>query len=298
MSWFTSRRYAASRALAGIAAQPGSFLLALALAAVGLTIPLLLATLIHSAWPLAERVPTQTEITVFTLPGTGPGELDSLKNQITRLAGVKAVRHLPRDAALADLHKRAGIVSTGQVANPLPDLVVVSLAPGLEAGAVEHLASQLRKLARVDLVALDTGWVRKLGAVGRVAAGIFGALGAAVGVLVVLVLAGSARLAASAQADELRVLRLVGATPGFMARPLAWRGALTLGLAALIAVGLVSLAVMLLRPLVVAAAGLYGAELGLDWLPWGGQAGFVGGAAALGWLIAWIATRVALHRLD
>jgi len=298
MSWFTARRYASARALAGIAAQPGSFLLALALAAVGLTIPLLLATLIHSAWPLAERLPTQTEITVFTLPGTGPGELSALKSEIARLPGVKDVRHLPRDLALANLHKRAGLASTGQANNPLPDLVVVSLVPQLDAGAVEHLASQLRKLARVDLVALDTGWVRKLGAVGRVAAGIFGALGAAVGVLVVLVLAGSARLAATAQAEELRVLRLVGATPGFMARPLAWRGALTLGLAALIAVGLVSLAVMLLRPLVTAAAGLYGTELGLDWLPWGWLAGFVVGAATLGWLIAWITTRIALHRLD
>ncbi len=298
MSWFASRRYAAHRALRGIVAEPLSFLLALALAAVAFSIPLLLATLAHSAWHLVERLPTQTEVTVFTLPGTGPGELNSLKNEISRLPGVREVKHLPRDAALADLNRRAGISSGAGGSNPLPDLVVVSLAPALDPGEVEHLATQMRKLARVDLVAIDTGWVRKLGAVARAGAAILGALGAAVLILVGLVLAGSTRLAARAQADELRVLRLVGASPGFMARPYAWRGAMTLGLAAALATGLVLLAVMAMQPTVLAAAALYGADLRLDLPPALWLAGFVGSAMVLGWAIAWIAARLSLSRLD
>ncbi|MEG2155562.1 MAG: permease-like cell division protein FtsX [Burkholderiaceae bacterium] len=297
MSWLAPRRYAASRALRGMAAEPLSFLLALALAAVGLTIPLLLATLAHSIWPMVERLPTQTELTVFTLPGTGPAELNSLKAEIGRLPGVNKVRHLPRDAALADLNQRAGIHSGPTAANALPDLVVVSLAPKLDAGAVEHLATQLRKLARVDLVAFDTGWVRKLGALARAGGAILGALGSAVAILIVLVLAGSTRLAAAANADELRVLRLVGATPGFMARPYAWRGALTLGLAAAVAIGLVVLCVMAMGPYVTAAAALYGTELRLGLLPLPWLAGLVLSAGLLGWISAALAARLSLRRL-
>lgn len=297
MSFFAPRRYAARRALRGIAAEPGGFLLALALTTVSLAIPLLLATLIHAAAPTEPRLPVQTEFTVFTLPGTGPAELDALKNAIARLPGVTEVRHLPRDAVLADLHQRAGIAGAAPGHNPLPDLIVVSLEPSLGPASAEQVAGQVRRLARVDMVALDTGWVRKLDALARVATTLLGLLGGAVAALILLVLAGSTRLAARTQIDELRVLQLVGATPGFMARPYAWRGALLMGLAAVVANGLVVLAVLALRPAVTAAASLYGLELSLVMLPWPTMVAIVASAAALGWLVAGLAARLALRRL-
>lgn len=297
MSFFSPRRYAARRALRGIAAEPGGFLLALALATAALAIPLLLATLIHALAPLEARLPVQTEFTVFTLPGSGPAELEALKTAIGRMPGVAEVRHLPRDAVLADLHRRAGIAAGAPGNNPLPDLIVASLDPTLTPAAAEQIASQVKRMARVDMVALDTGWVRKLDAVARVAAALLGLLGGAVAVLILLVLAGSTRLAARTRIDELRVLHLVGATPGFMARPYAWRGALLMGLAALLACGLVALAVLALRPAVLAAATLYALELDLAMLPWPWMAAIVAAAAALGWLVAGIAARLALRRL-
>ncbi|MEF9996258.1 MAG: hypothetical protein RR784_06735, partial [Burkholderiaceae bacterium] len=105
------------------------------------------------------------------------------------------------------------------------------------------------------------------------------------------------RLAAAANADELRVLRLVGATPGFMARPYAWRGALTLGLAAAVAIGLVVLCVMAMGPYVTAAAALYGTELRLGLLPLPWLAGLVLSAGLLGWISAALAARLSLRRL-
>ena len=46
--------------------------------------------------------------------------------------------------------------------------------------------------------------------------------------LVTLILAGTVRLHASTRADELAVLRLVGATPRFIVRPYAYSAVLTL----------------------------------------------------------------------
>ena len=77
--------------------------------------------------------------------------------------------------------------------------------------------------------------------------------------------------------DEMCTLYLIGAAPGFAARPYAWRGMVLMGTAAAAALGLSAAGIKLLQPYLDRAAAL---ELCL---------GFVAAAAVLGGLTSSLA---------
>ena len=61
--------------------------------------------------------------------------------------------------------------------------------------------------------------------------------------------------------DEMCTLYLIGAAPGFAARPYAWRGMVLMGTAAAAALGLSAAGIKLLQPYLDRAAALYGGSV-------------------------------------
>jgi cell division transport system permease protein len=174
-----------------------------------------------------------------------------------------------RESALAELARRSGLSGPlGELkANPLPDVLVVTLANGTPPATIDATAATIRKLPRVDIVQLDSAWFRKLAAIGRTGliAGSF--VGGILLLLVALILIGAVRLLASASSDETRLLRLVGADEGFVSRPYVYIGGLTLMFSAVLAIGAVALILWALNPELTELARLYAAQFGLPMLP-------------------------------
>jgi cell division transport system permease protein len=163
---------------------------------------------------------------------------------------------------------------------------------------IEKTATSIEKLNGVDLVAYDSTWVAKLEAIshGIVSLGII--MGIITLSLVVLVVAASVRLAADAQKTELNMLYLFGASTSFTIRPYAWRGVLTMGLAAVISIALSKWALDSFNQALLAIGQQYGTTISVNLLPIEFNIAFVAFCAVLGGLVASIMTQRAIARIE
>lgn len=259
MNFWSPRAYALRRSLRLLAQRPGILMLAVVLCAVALMLPLLAATLAVGARSLGAGISVAPELSVFLSPAANAQDVKGLQARVEAVPGVVQVRHIPREAALAELAERSGLGALRELkSNPLPDVLVVALAAGVSPATVDAVAAAIRKLPRVDSVQFDSAWYRKLVQIGRIALIVSAIVGGMLLVLVAVVTIGAVRLLATASSEETRVLRMVGADEGFIARPYVYIGGAVLALAAALAAGAVAAVLRLLNPELSELARLYG----------------------------------------
>src|SRR5262245_6961293 len=130
------------------------------------------------------------------------------------------------DTALGEFQKFTGVADAlAQLdRNPLPSSLRVVMKRTATPTQFDDMATRLKARAGVEEVAVERTWLERVQAItdviqrlGWVLAGLFG--GAAI-----LVTATSVRLAIESLLEELRVLKLVGATHGYMRRPFLYFG--------------------------------------------------------------------------
>jgi cell division transport system permease protein len=295
MSALAARGYALQRAFAMIGDQPASFLLSVMLSAAALALPLSLAALAGSARPLAAGLRPAPELSVFVSVSATARETESLRSRLAALGDVESARLVPRDVALADLAQRSGLGASLKElrTNPLPDVLVARLMPGVSAARIESAAAEIRNWPLVDAVRADTDWYRKVGAMTRVLKWLGILFGGLVAVLVTLILIGTIRLHAAIRDRETQVLRVVGATRNFIVRPYSYSAALTLALASVVAVVIVLAALASLQGPLADLARQYGHELSLTPDP-RALAIFVVGATVFGLVVGHIGARLTL----
>ena len=265
MSLLAAQRYAVVRAIAMVRDRPLPFLLGVVLAASALALPLALGSIAWGARSLLTQLQPSPEVSVFVSTRATARDVDNVKGRLAALPGVKDVTLRPKDAALAQMLKKSGFTSPpGDLgANPLPDVLVAQLSLPVSPEAVDSVSTAVKAWPLVDAVRSDLDWYRKLRALGRLGVTALALFGGLVLVLVALILIGTVRLHAGTRADEVTVLKLVGATPRFIVRPYAYSAALTLLLAAAVAIGAVYLAHAAMRAPIANLTALYGPEFSL-----------------------------------
>lgn len=113
-----------SQTLLGIRVNKGPFMLAVTLAALALTIPIFIISVMVCLNDTVINVPMNTEITAFTERSAGPNTVKDLSQKINRLPGVTSVRIIPKDDALKMVNKSLGLQSKRSANNPLPDIML------------------------------------------------------------------------------------------------------------------------------------------------------------------------------
>jgi len=296
MSAFSAQRYALGRAVAMVRDRPLAFLLGVALAAIALALPLAIASVLWAARPALAQVQPAPEVSVFVSTRAAPRDVDALKGRLESVPGVEGVTLQPKDAALAQLIKRSGFVTTPAAlgANPLPDVLIARLQVPISERSLEVVTATVKGWPLVDSVRSDLDWYRKVQALGRLSITAIAVFGGLVVLLVTLILVGTVRLHAGTRADEVAVLKLVGATPRFIVRPYAYSAALTLAFASLLGIAAVFAAHAALRAPLGNLAALYGAPYALpDPEPIHLLAVFAA-AVILGWAVGVMGARAAI----
>ena len=299
MSFASSRVWALQQVFRGIKNAKGVFFLALMLASLSLTIPVFVASVLYSLSEPIRAIPVAPEITVFTYQNLSKAQLDNLRERIGRHEHVMKITTIPKDEAFKSLNENLGIKQNqDNASNPLPDLIIVTLDTHMPAADIERTAKNIEKLKGVSLVVYDSTWLTKLDAISHAITNLGWIFVAITLSLIVCVIAASVRLAADTQKTELNMLYLFGATPSFSIRPYAWRGFLTMGLAAVIAIGLSSFATGFLNEALLTVGEQYGTSIAITPLPWEFNAGFIAFCALLGSLIASIITQRAIAKIE
>jgi cell division transport system permease protein len=191
-----------------------------------------------------------------------------------------------------------GVLSSFE-GNPLPAVAIVTPAPAAAAPArVRALAARLQAEPGVEGVQVDLEWLQRLQAGLALMQRLTWGLGVLLAAAVVLVVGSLTRMAVAQREDEIRVLKLVGGSDGFVLRPFLYLG-LMLGLSGgLAAVLLLALALGFMGVPVAELARSYGSDFRLGGMPWAVALALLGGGAVLGWLAAMVTAKRQLAAIE
>ncbi len=171
----------------------------------------------------------QASITLYLDPATTDDQARALLARVLESEPDADAVYVDRAQALrrlrVDLGDLAGALD-GLAQNPLPPTIEVTPRGSPEPAVVRVIAAQLQRLPQVAQVDYGREWLDKLTALGRSLRG-FG-LGSLIAVLgaALLVVANTIRLAVYARRDEIEIMKLVGATDGYVRMPFLLEGAL------------------------------------------------------------------------
>jgi cell division transport system permease protein len=219
---------------------------------------------------------------VFVAASARSAEIGTLRSRALEIAGVAAVEHPSREAALAELARRTPGGTPAELrASALPETLLVRFAGDIDPATAEAAAAALRKLPRADLVQFDADVYRRWHGMRRLG----GMLGMAVAITVLALCAGLLVLlpgplaATSAQEGQLRAL--LGATPAEIRRPGAYAGAVFGAMAALLAIAALLGGLRVIEPVVAALPAWAGAPIVPTLPSWPMLAAVVVGCALL-----------------
>jgi cell division transport system permease protein len=230
---------------------------------------------------VAERV----EIVAYLLPGT-PIETVTLGVQdIAAFPEVQSATYVTEAQALA--RARGELVEFRDVLrelerNPLPASIEIKLKPTVrDAEHVNDVADRLRGFGFVDDVRFGRDWVEKLDRLRRIAAAVGLVVGTAFAIVAIIIIGTTIRMAVLQRGREIAIMRLVGATDGFIRRPFLIQGAIKGMLGGLVAVGLSFAAYGLINRWLIQAS-FFSAKQALAIVGFGTLIGLIGSAASVG----------------
>jgi len=176
------------------------------------------------------QLQSQVQIRVFIDQSVVPDGKESLGRFIKALPGVTRVAYVSKDEALRRLGLQmgeTGFFLSDLERNPLPDSFDVSVARADDARAV---ADGIWKLEGVSDVIYGQKWVDNLVGALRVLWGITGIMACLALVGASLIVSNTIRLSVFARRKEIEIMKLVGATDGFILFPFMIEG-LIIGIA-------------------------------------------------------------------
>lgn len=213
---------------------------------------------------------------------------------------VDTVTFVSREQALAEFQAYAGLGDALELLdqNPLPASARAVLVSGSAVGDLERLAALATRAPAVAEVALEKTWLERVNEISRVVSRAGLMLGILFGVGAVLVTATSVRLAIEARLEELRVLKLVGASDAQIRRPFLYFGAFYGLGGGLVAAMFISLGLLIVEQPLTALLGSYGQELDLAGFDLVFLGVLLGAGGLLGVVGALLAARLRLGDLE
>lgn len=266
-AWLRQHRYALGVTLRRLALQPFSSLANILVIALALAIPMLGAAILVSVQPVAASMATGPEVTVFMrVDAPAQAARDVARRIATEFAqDVADTEVIPRQQALSQLRNNPAWSDALAVlpGNPLPDAIVVTLAGTDFAARAAPLANVWAGWDNVDTVQLDSQWVQRLQSLLRFAHIGLLLIASGVAVVVLATVFNTVRMQALSQREEITVARLVGATERFVRRPFLYLGAITVGIAALLAIAACAVGLSVLNNALSELVRSYGASFSL-----------------------------------
>jgi cell division transport system permease protein len=277
--------------LGRLARSPLATFMTLLVIALALALPTALRVFVSNAQTATGNFANAIDLSVYLKTDVPLAKAQQLAQAAQQRREVAAVTLIPADKGLADFRTYSGFgdALTALKENPLPHVLHVQPRP--EEGspaALESLRHYFSAWPEVDLVQIDSEWVMRFNAILDVLRRLLIIAAALLGVGVLAVIGNTIRLEIAGRRAEIEVTKLVGGSNAFVRRPFLYTGVL-FGLGgALLAWGIIAVAVAVLDEPVANLAHLYGSRYLLRG-PSGEDVGILLGAgAALGWLGAWI----------
>jgi cell division transport system permease protein len=187
-------------------------------------------------------VEQRVEVVAYLLRGTPPEAIAQASEDIAAFPEVQSVTFVSEDEALK--RARSQLVEFRDAyrdltVNPLPASLEIQLKDGSrDAAHVAQVAERLTGISFIDDVRYGREWIEKLDRLRNIAGLVGMSIGLAFAVVAVVIIGVTIRITVLQRAREIAIMRLVGATNGFIRGPFLIEGALKGFLGGLLAVAM------------------------------------------------------------
>jgi cell division transport system permease protein len=278
--------YSLREAFAAFRRSPLLTGLSVTMIALSLLVVGLFAIAAYNIRRVLDRVEERVEVVAYLRDNADFLEVEKARQELLKTHGVRAVRYVSREEALQIARKELpefGTLFGGLDANPLPASLEIALTSHQQnADAVRAIAQRVSQFPFVEDVSFGRDWLDKVYLLRRVAGAATIILGGAFALVAGLIIGAAVRIAVFARRDEIGIMRLVGATDGFVRRPFILEGLMTGIMGGILALALTYIAHRILKE----------SLFPLEWMPdlW------VAGILALGGVFGGLASAIAVRR--
>jgi cell division transport system permease protein len=232
---------------------------------------------------------------VYLKDGASQEEIDSLREALARVPGVKGVHYVSSGDARAEFGQREAEGRRELTALPteaFPASIEIDMSSEMPESDLADMVAKMNQLPSVDGVETYRSWTEKLAALVRGGVAASALLTLVVFAAVLAVVGSTMRLALQRRRAEVEVLKLVGATDAFVRKPFVIEGSIQGVLGATGAVGLLGVLFFIVRDRLDSQLA---ALIGVDpsFLPWQVALAMV----VLGGVLGAVAAMVSIRKL-
>jgi len=278
--------YSVREAIAALRRAPGLAILSATSIGLSLFVLGIFGVAAYNLDVTLQAVERRVEVVAYLRDDISAAQLEVLQNDVSSFPEVENLTHVSKFEAMRNAIQQLEEfrdVFTDLEMNPLPASVEVRLRPAYrDPTSVARVAELIALYPFVEDVRYGREWVDKIYQLRRLGGAVAAILGVAFAVVAILIIGTTVRMAVLARREEIAVMRLVGATDGFIRRPFLLEGFIT-GLGG----GLLALLLTYAAFLVVD-----GSLINLEWVP----ASWVSGGTLAGGLLGLAASGAALRR--
>ncbi len=220
-AWLRRHGYSLLSSVGTLLRNPWTSLLTVSVLAIALTLPLGLNTALVNLEQLHREFDRLDSISVFLELDADESDSRRVASSLSQWPDILAVDPISPDEGLQELAGATGVEDFGLDDAPLP--WVLEVAPN---AAVDPagLAEKLRRADGVDTVLVDLQWVRRLDAILTLFGRLVEVLALLFALSVLFVISNTIRTEIQRREEEIEVMALVGATPGYIRRPFLYSG--------------------------------------------------------------------------
>jgi cell division transport system permease protein len=230
-----------------------------------------------------ERVEERVEIRAFVAEKTPVEQIALAANDVAKYAEVQSVDLVTQEQALERARRELGEFKDVFEAEFLPPSLDVHLKSGFRDPATVHrVADRLKALSFVEDVRFGEEWITQLYRLRNIAGVAAVALGLAFAAVAIIIIGATIRMAVLARSREISIMRLVGATDGYIRRPFLIEGFVKGILGGALALGLTWLAIHVVSGYLSFQTVFFDQRLALVGLAAGAMMGLVGSAFSVG----------------
>jgi cell division transport system permease protein len=217
---------AAFLSLDRLVCAPISSLLTITVIAIALALPVSLEVLWQNAKNLSPNLNSGTQISLYLKKNVSAKKTADLFHKLKANSNIASVNYISAQQGLNNLQESLGIknILLELKDNPLPATIVVMPTSKISPITIDTLLSELRKLPEIAIVQLDKAWVERLYYLVELIRRAVLTLLLLFGLGVILIVGNTTRLSMQHAHQEIKVLKLVGATDAFVRRPFLYTG--------------------------------------------------------------------------
>ena len=224
--FFVLHKRVAGEAFLRLMATPLASLMTILVLGISLSLPTLLYVSLNNIETLASGWQGVARLSLFLKLDTTESQSQQLQQTLRGKSEIESVTYISAEQGLAEFEQQAGLSELVRHfgKNPLPAVLEIIPKLSLTPTAIIALQERLSTLSQVDVVRLDRDWIKRVHAILDLGNQLTWGMALILAVSLLLAIGNTIRLLITARMDEIRVIRLVGGTDGYIMLPFVCTG--------------------------------------------------------------------------